>query len=143
MEVWELIARESIRDLVARYNSNGDSGRFHEVQPLFHDDAEMHIEGTAYVGIEEIMSIFTGTEARLQNGAAPGYLRHFTATHKIDVLDEGNATGRLYFFVVTPVGPDHWGVYSDKYRRGADGIWRFQRRSVKVDGKSPNSLFAD
>lgn len=143
MEVCELIARESIRDLVARYNSNGDSGRFHEVRSLFHDDAEMHIEGAEYVGIEEIMSIFTGTEARLQNRAAPGYLRHFTATHKIDLLDEENATGRLYFFVVTTVGPDHWGVYSDKYRRGIDGIWRFQRRSVKVDGKSPNSIFAD
>ena len=27
MEVWELIARESIRDCIARYNANGDSGR--------------------------------------------------------------------------------------------------------------------
>ena len=28
MELWELFAREGIRDLVARYNSNGDTGRF-------------------------------------------------------------------------------------------------------------------
>ena len=26
MKSWELLARESIRDLVARYNANGDSG---------------------------------------------------------------------------------------------------------------------
>jgi len=28
MEIWELVARESVRDLVQRYNANGDSGRF-------------------------------------------------------------------------------------------------------------------
>ena len=28
MQLWELTARESIRDLVTRYNSNGDAGRF-------------------------------------------------------------------------------------------------------------------
>src|SRR5437764_27815 len=27
MEMWEAIARESIRDLVYRYNANGDTGR--------------------------------------------------------------------------------------------------------------------
>ena len=31
----ELVARESIRDLVARYNPNGDSGRFDQVVELF------------------------------------------------------------------------------------------------------------
>jgi SnoaL-like domain len=143
MDVWELIARESIRDLVARYNSNGDSGRFHEVRPLFHDDAEMHLEGEAYIGIEQIMTIFTGTKSRLENSDASGYLRHFGGTHKIEIADQDNASGRLYFFVVTAIGPDHWGVYSDKYRRGSDGTWRFQRRSVKVDGRSPNSLFGN
>ena len=32
MESWELVARESVRDLVARYNANGDSGRFDEMR---------------------------------------------------------------------------------------------------------------
>jgi hypothetical protein len=30
-----LVARESIRDLVARYNANGDTGRFAQVLDLF------------------------------------------------------------------------------------------------------------
>ena len=34
MTLDELIARESIRDLVARYNANGDSGRFDQVVEL-------------------------------------------------------------------------------------------------------------
>ena len=38
MELWQLIARESIRDLVARYNANGDTGRFAQVRELFSPD---------------------------------------------------------------------------------------------------------
>ena len=45
--MWELVARESIRDLVARYNANGDSGRFDQVMALFAPDAVMEIEGEA------------------------------------------------------------------------------------------------
>ena len=41
MELWELEARESIRDLVARYNANGDSGRFDPMLELFAEDATL------------------------------------------------------------------------------------------------------
>ena len=41
--MWELEARESIRDIVARYNANGDSGRFDEVMVLFAPDAVMQV----------------------------------------------------------------------------------------------------
>jgi hypothetical protein len=41
MEGWELTARESIRDLVIRYNANGDSGRFAQVLEL----NESHAKG--------------------------------------------------------------------------------------------------
>jgi hypothetical protein len=46
VELWELVARESIRDLVARYNANGDSGRLAHVLELFADDATMELAGT-------------------------------------------------------------------------------------------------
>jgi SnoaL-like domain len=143
MEPWMIAAREGIRDLTSRYNSNGDSGRFDEVRPLFHDDAEMHVGGRAHVGLEEIMTIFTGTKATLHASDRPKYIRHFTATHKIDLIDEDRANGRLYFCVLTSIGVDHWGVYTDTYLRKADGVWRFARRVVKVDGRVENSLFRD
>ena len=38
VEMWEAIAREAIRDLVARYNANGDSGRFEPLMELFAED---------------------------------------------------------------------------------------------------------
>ena len=50
MEHWELIARESIRDLVARYNANGDSGRFDPMLELFAEDATMELPGASSGG---------------------------------------------------------------------------------------------
>lgn len=143
MEHWELAARESIRDLVARYNANGDTGRFAQVVELFAPDAVMDVgQGRVYTGQDEILTIFTG--ARDRGSAAGGeqwYLRHMTATHQIDVIDESHAKGRCYYQVLTAVGLDHWGRYIDEYRV-VDGKWRFARRRVTMDGHTAASLMA-
>lgn len=134
------VARDEIRDLVARYNANGDTGRFAQVRGLFVPDAVMRIEpDDEYVGIDAIMSIFTGTSSNTASSALT-HVRHFTSTHQIDFDDSDHAGGRLYFAVLTDVGLDHWGRYVDRYVRTADG-WRFARRSVSVDGWSESSLF--
>jgi hypothetical protein len=134
------VAREEIRDLVARYNANGDTGRFAQVRDLFVGDAVMKIEpDDEYVGIDAIMTIFTGTSTNTASSALT-HVRHFTSTHQIDFDDADHASGRLYFAVLTDVGLDHWGRYVDRYVRTAEG-WRFARRSVSVDGWSQQSLF--
>lgn len=135
------VARDAIRDLVARYNANGDTGRFAQVRALFTADAVMRIEpDDEYVGIEAIMTIFTGTSSNTAASSGLTHVRHFTSTHQIDFDDERTATGRLYFSVLTDVGLDHWGRYVDRYVLTDEG-WRFARRSVSVDGWSTNSLF--
>ncbi len=35
MEMWELIARERIRDTLARYNWSGDAGRIEDLTQAF------------------------------------------------------------------------------------------------------------
>ena len=141
MEIWELLARESIRDLVTRYNTNGDSGRFDEVLALFAPDAVMELEGEngpeLYHGHDEILSIFTGTKDRWSAPAdgAPTYVRHRVATHQIDVDDEDHARGYCYYQVVMPHGLDHWGRYFDRYER-RDGRWLFTRRRVTSEGST-------
>jgi hypothetical protein len=144
MEHWELVARESIRDLVARYNANGDTGRFEQLPPLFAPDAVMDAGvGGEHKGHAEILSIFTGARDRAtaNNGDVPTYLRHMTATHQIDIIDENNAKGRCYYFVITAIGLDHWGRYIDEYKT-VDGVWKFARRRVTVDGNSAAATFA-
>ncbi|MGD9704577.1 MAG: nuclear transport factor 2 family protein [Acidimicrobiia bacterium] len=142
METWELLARESIRDLVARYNSNGDSGRFEQVMELFAPDAVMQLRDRVCTGRDEILTIFSGTKERVRGAASQGYVRHFVATHQIDLIDEAHATGRAYFAVISPSGLDHWGRYIDEYRT-VDGQWRFASRRVVVDGLSRTSILPE
>jgi hypothetical protein len=136
----QIDAREQIRDLVARYNANGDSGRFSEVLALFRADATMTIEDTVYSGIEEISTIFTDTRDRVANADEPQLMRHHTSTHQIDLLSDTEATGRSYFQVIMAAGLDHWGRYLDTYSLDGDR-WMFSTRRVLTDGYAANSLF--
>ncbi|MCY4271995.1 MAG: nuclear transport factor 2 family protein [bacterium] len=139
MEQWELIARESIRDLVARYNANGDSGRFDQVMELFAPDAVMRTPAQPdQHGIDQIRTIFTGAKDTLSDigGGTPDYIRHHTATHQIDLLSPTEAAGRCYYQVIMAHGLDHWGRYIDRYGV-VNGRWLFTERSVTVDGFTP------
>jgi len=142
METWELIARESIRDLVARYNASGDAGRFETMLELFTDDAVLVVPDGTHQGRENIRVFFESVA--IGNGRRPGgrLIRHFTATHQIDVLDPNAARGRCYYQVLTDAGLDHWGRYVDRYRR-TDAGWRFQERQVSIDGTVPGGWAAD
>jgi len=160
MELWELVARESIRDLVARYNALGDAGRFEEMAKVFAPDAVMELVSgdggvRRFEGIDAITTVFTGTKATWDAAAAgrradgpaddsadsPGdrpirhHVRHFVATHQIDVDDRAHARGRSYFLVLMGHGIDHWGRYVDAYET-RDGQWRIVRRRALTDGRT-------
>jgi len=141
MELWEVIAREEIRDLVTRYNSNSDTGRFSQLLELFDDTSVMTIDGGApYRGKSENINIFNNAKGRLESVDVPKYIRHFVATHQIDIESEITARGRCYFAVLTHIGLDHWGRYIDTYKK-VDGKWLFDTRRVFVDGTSDGSTF--
>ena len=141
MELADLLAREAIRDLVARYNAYGDSGLLARMLALFADDAVLEVGDVAYEGTDAIRGLFSATVDRSAGAdGGPTYVRHSVTTHQIDLVDEGHATGRAYFTVLTRVGLDHWGRYLDDYRV-IDGSWRFARRRVLTDDFAPDSLF--
>ena len=145
MDLDELMAREAIRDLVARYNAGGDGGRFDEVIELFAPDAVMEIPNETLNGRDEIAGMFRRTQQRVIAAApAPGerqYVRHFTATLQIDVEGPGTARSRCYYQVIMAHGLDHWGRYIDRYRT-VDGVWRFAHRKVTTDGRTGQSVMA-
>jgi SnoaL-like domain len=152
MELWELAARESIRDVIARYNANGDSARWDDLEELFDPDAVMDIDGTIYEGRAAIMGMFRATQTAVigqdaESAAEPlkhttmaewiargnkPFIRHFTSTTQIDVTGETTATARSYYLVIAVHGVDHWGRYVDEFRH--DGSrWRFSRRTERLD----------
>ena len=136
MEPFELAARESIRDLVARYNANGDAGRFDPMLELFAEDATLEFPGGVHRGRAAIRALFEGVGERTGAGKAAAFIRHFTATHQIDLVSETEARGRCYYAGLTERGLDHWGRYVDEYRR-IEGRWLFWRRKVTVDAGVP------
>ena len=138
MDLWELVARESIRDLVARYNANADSGRFDQVLECFAPDAVMELDGRPYRGRPEIRTIFTGAKERVERGPQPIIVRHHTSTLQIDVTGPGDATSRCYYQVLSGTGLDHWGRYLDRYGV-IGGRWYFLHRREFLDGFVPGS----
>src|SRR5262245_53823963 len=133
MDAAELAAREAIRDLVARYAHAADRGRFDEVASLFAQDGVLELpDGTTSTGPAAVRSFLGGVGDRLRVGsAAPGLIRHHVSSHRIVVDGPDAAHGWAYFFVVTHLGPDHWGRYADHYVR-RDDEWLFARRRVQV-----------
>ncbi len=141
MEHWELVARESIRDLVARYNANGDSGRFDPMLELFAEDATMELDSGTHRGRTAIRAIFEGVAADTGRKSRSAFIRHFTATHQIDLENENEARGRCYYAVLGDKGLDHWGRYIDQYRR-IEGRWLFWYRRVTTDAAVPGGWAA-
>jgi ketosteroid isomerase-like protein len=147
MEIWELVARESIRDLVARYNANGDSGRFEAMMNVFADDAVVELVATdgsvrRFEGVSDIASIFVNTKAGwdvdVKPNAANHHVRHCTATLQIDLVDETHARGRCYFLVLMGHGLDHWGRYIDEFEQ-RDDRWLITHRRAITDGRIETS----
>ena len=134
MEGFELEARESIRDLVARYNACGDSGRFDAMLALFAEDAVLEVPDGTHTGRAAIRAFFESVASRTGPGRGARFVRHFTATQQIDVVSEREARGRCYYAVLTERGLDHWGRYVDAYRCEG-GRWLFARRQVTLDAK--------
>jgi ketosteroid isomerase-like protein len=133
LETWELIARESIRDLVARYNANGDAGRFDPMLELFAEDAVLEVPNETLAGCAAIRSFFEAVAAEGSGRPRVRLLRHFTATLQLDLEGPSEARGRCYYQVLTQAGLDHWGRYIDRYRCQG-GRWLFAHRVVSIDG---------
>lgn len=147
MERTELIAREAIRDLLARYTWGADRGRAAEVAGCFVVDGRLDVgdHGGTWDGRGTIERSLEAVAARVARaGDAPGPVHHHVSSIQIDQHDPTSATVRSYFCVYTAAGADHWGTYRDEVVLDpADGQWRFARRTVRVAGAAPGSRFVD
>jgi hypothetical protein len=137
VDPWELVAREEIRETLARYHHCGDSGRFEEMAALFAVDGALEIKGEQTVtGRAAIGDYMTGVNRDVVALSDVPLLRHYSTNLSIVVESPTGATARSAFLVISESGLDHWGRYRDRLVP-ADGGWRFAHRLVRTDGYAP------
>ena len=72
MQMWELVARERIRDTLALYNWSGDSGRIEDLTQSFCPEGELDVRGTATATGRAAIAQFLGGVAAPPAEAASG-----------------------------------------------------------------------
>lgn len=153
MERTDLIACESIRDLLARYTWAADRGRTAEVGRCFTADGVLDVgeHGGRWVGPEAISQELDLVAERAATSASasrprpdpapPSPVHHHVSSVAISLDSHAAATVRSYFLVLTAIGVDHWGRYRDLVVETAPGDeWLFRERVVIVDGHHPGSV---
>jgi 3-phenylpropionate/cinnamic acid dioxygenase small subunit len=149
MTLDELLARESIRQTMANYTLAGDRLRIDDFVAVFTDDAILESEGVPesdtfrYEGRESMRAWFSRW-SKPANAATPThqatFVRHHLSTSQIELTGADTARARTYWTAYTDIGADHCGYYIDAYRK-VDQQWLIAHRRIRLDWRSPQSLF--
>jgi SnoaL-like domain len=145
VEMWELVAREQIRDTLARYNWSGDAGRLDGLAETFCADGVLEVRGLAPLrGRSEIASFLGGVTSSVDVDVdvdVKPIVRHNVANVLVTGLTLNEAHVSSYFTVVTHIGLDHVGRYRDILVPDSD-TWLIKHRNVSTDWAAPNSAMA-
>ena len=141
--MWELVAREHIRDTLARYNWSGDAGRIDGLAETFCADGILEIRGAERLyGRSAIVSFLSGVTGNVAASTdAKPIVRHNVTNILFDEVTPDQAQVQCYFAVVTHIGLDHIGRYRDTLVPDGD-TWRIKHRKVSTDWTAPDSVMA-
>ncbi|APE15933.1 hypothetical protein BOH72_12610 [Mycobacterium sp. WY10] len=144
MQMWELVARERIRDTLALYNWSGDAGRIEDLTESFCPDGTLEVRGTATVTGRGDIADFLGAVAAPPAEAHPRVkriVRHTLTNIRFTEVTPQRAQVSSYFTVFTEIGLDHYGRYRDVFTP-VDESWLIGHRFVSTDWAAPNSTMA-
>jgi SnoaL-like domain len=140
--MWELVARERIRDTLARYNWSGDAGRLEGLSEAFCTDGVLEIRGFEPLsGRSEIVRFLGGVTGGIAAGSAKPIVRHNVTNVSFIELASDTAQVASYFTVITNIGLDHCGRYRDTLVPVGDA-WLIKHRKVSTDWVAPASTMA-
>lgn len=143
MEMWELVAREHIRDTLARYNWSGDAGRLEDLAATFCLDGVLEIRGSEPLrGRSAIAAFLGGLTGNIAASAdVKPIVRHNVTNVLFTELTREQAHVSCYFTVVTHIGLDHFGRYRDTFVPDGD-TWLIKHRKVSTDWAAADSAMA-
>jgi SnoaL-like domain len=139
VELWELIARERIRDTLAGYTWSGDGGKIDALASAFHPDGVLEIRGESPLAGRAAITARLGAVAA--TAPAPGVkriVRHNLATIRFTDITADRIEVSSYCTVVTEIGLDHYGRYRDTFVPVGDQ-WLIANRFVSTDWTAPDS----
>lgn len=141
MTVEELLARESIRDTMARYSIAGDEFDVEAYLSCFVEDGVMEFAefpGQGHVLLEgkaAIREFVEGFFGALKSGkaAVPGkFMRHHLTSSRVDFEDGETARAKTYALYADDSGVNTSGIYTDLLKKAGDR-WLIARRRWAVD----------
>jgi SnoaL-like domain len=147
MELWELTARERMRDTLARYNWSGDALRLDKLAQSFCEDGELELRGRGPVrGRAAIVELLGGAVAApnttAQASGVTRIVRHNVTNIRFTDVSADEARVACYFTVVTEIGLDHYGRYRDVFVPVGSPVgtdWLLRHRFVSTDWSAPDS----
>jgi|SRR5712671_722632 len=138
-EVSNLLDREAIRDIIARYNDAIWRDDIGAVVNLFAEDGIMEaangpLAGKPAVGHEQLHAFYVAGVKRMTP-------RPFPHHHVIELQSGGRATGRCYVELRSSVDYSWIGavVYNDEYLRVGD-TWKISRRNARLQNSANASV---
>ena len=143
MTIDNLVAEIDIRNVMASYNQALDDMRWDELAAQFTGDCVIRFPSGTINSPAQLVAILARGRQALLAGEPRGkpltIMRHHLASIFIEV--EGDrAKGRSYFLVVADAGPDHTGIYLDRFSR-VDGRWLIAEREAVVEWQAETSLW--
>lgn len=141
IELWELAARESVRQTLADYTAGTDRNRLDDIAACFAPDGELKISGRdPMIGPHAIVSGLGAQVDRFAAGPVPlTHVRHHVSSVRFSRVTRERIEVSSYFLAVTNIGVDHWGRYRDVLVPIGDR-WLFASREASADGFSADSL---
>jgi hypothetical protein len=146
MDLWELLARERIRDTLARYNWSGDAARLDDLAQCFCEDGELELRGGEPVSgraaiVELLGGVVAAPNATAEASKVKRIVRHNVTNIRFTEIRPDEARVACYFTVFTEIGLDHFGRYRDVFVPVGDD-WLIRHRFVSTDWSAPNSTMA-
>lgn len=133
MDIGEIIAKEEIRALMARYNHAGDAGQAEEVANTFTSDAELETIEGKLTGLEEIRKFYEQRRAiREEDARRNRSAKHYLSTQQIVVRSEAEAEATTYFLFVRLGQVEQMGTYFDQFVK-PDSQWLIKHRNVVMN----------
>jgi len=147
VELWELVAREEIRDTLYRYNSFGDRGLLEELANQFTEDCLFERRGGFRAqGRDAVVAVLSNRVTIASDGSIPRHERPLVRHHLSNVLFQEVTPERArvisYFLRLHRDWPEHWGIYRDVLVPSGDR-WLIAHRVVSIDGEIRGHVLTD